>query len=176
MTVRYYALRTRPQAEFKAAARLKSMGEDDGTIKPYVPKETTRRRISAGKIREVERPVVPGLVFAGFIGPVPWATVTDLPEVSGFFCRAGAPVEIPGLAIQRLRAIEAELAEMEAYWQRQRSPRVFRAGDKVALKSGAFAGRVAEVRRARKDQLRVVLELLGSEREVTVGVESVEAA
>jgi hypothetical protein len=35
---------------------------------------------------------------------------------------------------------------------------------------------VAEVRRARKDQLRVVLELLGSEREVIVSVESVEAA
>jgi transcription antitermination factor NusG len=75
-----------------------------------------------------------------------------------------------------LRAIEAELAEMEAYWSKQRSPKIFRAGDKVALKTGAFAGRVAEVRRARKDQLRVVLELLGSEREVIVSVESVEAA
>jgi transcription antitermination factor NusG len=176
MTVRYYALRARPQAEFKAAAKLKAMGDDDGSIKPYVPKETTRRRISAGKIREVERPVVPGLVFAGFIGPVPWATLTDLPEVSGFFCRAGVPVEIPGVASQRLRAIEAELAEMEAYWSKQRSPKIFREGDKVALKTGAFAGRLAEVRRARKDVLRVVLELLGSEREVIVGVESVEAA
>jgi transcription antitermination factor NusG len=175
MTVRYYALRARPMTEFKVAARIKDLGDDDGSLKPYIPRETTRRRVSAGTIRKFERPVVPGLVFVAFVGDVPWAMLTGLPDVSGFFCQRGVPVEIPRRDMQRLREIEAELAELEDQWAR-RPGKVFQRGDKVRLRDGAFAGRLVAVRQARKDQLRVVLELLGSEREVIVGVESVEAA
>jgi transcription antitermination factor NusG len=176
MTVRYYALRARPMTEFKVAARIKDLGDDDGSLKPYIPKETTRKRISAGTIRKIERPVVPGLVFVAFVGEVPWAVLTGLPDVSGFFCQRGVPVEIPRRDMQRLREIEAELADLEDQWARLRSGKVFRVGDKVRIRDGAFAGRLSEVRQARKDQLRMVLKLLGSEREVWVSVESVEAA
>jgi len=173
--IRYYAVRVRPLHEFKVAEKLKALGDDDGSVKAFLPRETIRRRVSAGKFREIDRPVVPGLVFVGVIGQLPWA-VTTIPGCTGWHRRSdGSPIEIPAVAIHRLREIETEIADLAVQWAR-RSGTIYRRGDRVRLKDGALAGRLAEVRKARRDQLRVVLEMLGAEREVVVSVASVEAA
>lgn len=81
----------------------------------------------------------------------------------------GKPYAIPSWAISHLMSLTGALPTQE-------KPKPITAGTSASLKVGPFAGHVVKVEAIRGQQARVLLGILGSTREITVRVDTMEAA
>jgi transcription antitermination factor NusG len=178
----WYAMLTRPKNEFDAVNELRKRGLDAWTPKEVVWKQV-RRRDALGRTRKtrmpVEFPEAPRYVFFSFGDN--WQN-WGIPFRSRF-CSAvimEGP-ERPARADQR--AFMAYMAQNDrkafrAYGKGSVNQRKsFKPGDMVSIKSGTWEGRtVALSDIVSKYHGKVILELFGAAREVTVDLAHLEAA
>ena len=132
------------------------------------PMVTRRVRVSRRARGKVERefPLIPGYVFVGFPGSADLRPVIDLPEVIG-------PVGLMSFA-DRVPANQVE-AFLSRY---DETPYIanYKIGDQVRLRSASLEHVVGEVVAMDDETARILVPFLGSQREISIPVDSAQAA
>jgi transcription antitermination factor NusG len=95
-----------------------------------------------GKRDEIERPHIPGMVYAQFRAAPQWHVLKARRIITGILCRAGQPVAIHRDVIRHLQGLTVEAERLEA--ARAEMARV-REGDTATILTGPLAGLVVEV-------------------------------
>lgn len=171
----WYALRVTPQREYVAAFHLSQRG-----IETFVPTETrwrwaNRYARSRKAKREVEFPVMPHYVFAGFAGPVPWLHVFETPFVHSVVGHSGQPWQLKGKDWDGFKAAHRNGFLRAPVEQRfMQSHKEFGVGDTVNIMSGAFRLTVAQVTSITGPIAKVMLPLFNDMREVPIPVDALE--
>lgn len=171
----WYALRVAPGAEFLAADRLSSMGVP--TACPL--RVEYRRRSRHARTREpMTFPLLAGYLFAA-VGERDWRPVMSQRHVYGVVGADGRPSVVATAELVSLCRRSAAGAFSAAEYQRNmRTGREFKVGDRVEVFGAGLAldGWVFEVSALHGDTARVVMQMLGGEREVSVSVDRLVAA
>lgn len=167
----WYAIRTLSQQERTFTARLEKQG-----FAAFCPTEKIekRQRIASrrGKVTIglVERPLLVGYTLARLDDtPAAWI---DLRETRGFLSVVGIdnkPWPIPLHQVHHLRAISGGVSYMP-------KPKKLAVGTKARLTSGPFAGQLVKIETVTDKRIKVMLGMFGSEREIEVRPELLEAA
>jgi transcription antitermination factor NusG len=166
----WYALSCAGNAERAAEARLVQVG-----VTAFLPmraidvKRCRHLPRSRANCRKIDVPLLPGYVFAGFRGAVPWADVLGLRLIHGVVGFCGEPVGIPHDWLE-------EAMRAKGVWKlagRRPKPQL---GDRVRLVEGVFAGHWATVRRLREYDAELLLELFGKRVRITEALDLLELA
>lgn len=166
-----FALWVPPQTEFRIGRILMDNG-----IEAVVPVEYRWRRL---RQRHRERKQVPIPKLKGYVfvrlegGPVSFESILlQRYRVSYLGCH-GLPQALPEGALEKVIAMsENPKPRKKAY----NSHGTFRVGEKVRIVEGAFTDHVVEIEQIRGKSAVIVLELFNSKREVTIGLDELEAA
>jgi transcriptional antiterminator RfaH len=163
----WFCLRSQPKREQAAAANLRQRVAID-VFAPRIRYQGTTKRGLAGFATES---LFPGYLFARFAYPRQLRHVVSTNGVSGIVQFGGRAPKIDDTVIEFLRS---QVGESE-----QASPApVFAEGSWVKILSGCFRhseGRILDFD-ARSERVRVLLELLGREVQVSLSVRSVGSA
>jgi transcription antitermination factor NusG len=176
MGLPWFALRVTPAAERLVADRLGALG-----IPTAVPlRIEMRRRSRVAKIKEaVTFPVLAGYIFVGLPSAGLWRRVLGLRYVAGVLGVDGVPsrVEVSGLRSFCRRAAAGAFSA-PVHHQHMRTGREFKVGERVEIIATGtpLDGQVVEVAGLRGEVARVVMQMLGSSREVNVRVDRLVAA
>lgn len=162
-TLPWYCVKTRPRQEQVVKRKLQTnLG-----IEVFCPLLRFERARRSGRVRVVEA-MFPGYLFAKFSHEAQHRRVATTNGVSALVAFGGVPAVVPEEVIQELRMAVADGEIIEI------SPAV-QVGEEVQVLEGPFRGiraLVTQVLPARA-RITVLLELLGMEREVEVGEQSV---
>ncbi len=161
----WHAIRVAPSAEFRVRDDLHRL-----SITALVPRQVVLRKVNRdGKKKPIFRPLLPGYVFAGFRDFPPWASLAGLRGWHG-------PVGFEGFPA---RLTTADVLAIQAFDRMPDEPvhrPCVKVGDKVPYRVGRLGELRAMVKRLEGAKVVLSVELFGSEREVTVASESIEAA
>lgn len=159
----WFCLRSKKKAEHQAAGRLRQM---EG-VEVFCPRLRLLRATVRGRRWFVEA-LFPGYLFARFQAGPNLRAVRYSPGVTGVVEFGGFPTALPDREIEALRGLvdENEVREVED----DLTP-----GDQAEILSGPLRGLEAVVRvvMPARERVRVLLEFLGSLREVEVDREVV---
>lgn len=149
MSLKWYAVRTKPQSEYLAGNVLGGQGFE--VFLPLVGSPTPR----AGR---QDTPLFPGYLFLRYdVDRQDWPSLTQLPGILGWVRFNGfvpaVPDEVVELVAERVQAINCT----GGLWTR------FRRGQRVHVLSGKMEGlaEVVEEPRSPEDRVRVLLEFMG---------------
>lgn len=159
-------LKTAAQAELEVAIQLRKLG-----LLAMVPTERRYRRVR-GKNNRPEmvaysHPIMPGYVFAGRSGPMPWAAVGAVKNCWGYisFSEHGIPATLSDHDIQ---IIQHMMANVKA------SGGSLRVGEQVKITKGAFANLEGLAKAIGRDRVTISAHVFGAERDLVVAVGNVE--
>jgi transcription antitermination factor NusG len=139
-------------------------------LKTYVPIEI-KRRPGNGIMREFRRPLMPGYVFAGTRGDMPWRDIAEVEHVLGWLVMdGGRPVHLANGEIERINALAREHNRILT------DTFTLRPGDTVRPTRGPFASIEVLLRSVRGSQATIEVPMLGSTRDVTVRLDQLEKA
>ena len=165
----YHILKVRPQREFVVRQRLHDMA-----CAAFVPVEFIHRRVRRSQPpQRFRRALMPGYIWAGFAGGVPWHVLRMEPAITGCLSRDGVPVSIP---LAEILAVEMMSKPDQ---QPVRGGSRFRIGDSVSIKTGPWAALPATVQAiASGDVLTITacVQLFGKAHQVVVPETSLEKA
>ena len=137
-------------------------------IKAYVPIEVVRIP-KRGVVFERRRPIMPGYVFAGARGEMPWREIADVKHVIGWLVtEGGRPARVANVEIERIEALAREHNRMLT------DTFTFRPGDTVRPTRGAFQSIEVLLRSVRGSTATIEVHMLGSTREAKVSVSDLE--
>ena len=159
---------TVPQREFKAEREL-SNGLGLRTLVPY----EIRHRRSMGKgnrpvMVPYRVPLMPGYLFAGAMGGLPWRDVMEIRDIRGKVAFDGSPARLTDAQVDHVRRM-AESANTE-------TRRGLKVGDAARVTSGPFANLGALVEAIGLDGVRVTVQMLGRSVPMTVRADHIERA
>lgn len=154
----WFCVKTKPRLE--RAARL-SIEQDVG-VEVFCPMLRFERARRSGRVRVTEA-MFPGYVFARFTYAAQYRHIAACRGVSHILKFGGLPSVVPEAVVEELRLSVVGTDTIEI-------PSAIEPGEEVKLLKGPFAGVQALVTQVLPAQARikVLLELLGMEREVEV--------
>ena len=162
---RWFVVQSRPHKELFASRNLENQG-----YRVFLPR--LRKSIRhARRLREVERPLFPRYLFVELdLGTQRWRPILGTYGVTHLITENARPLPAPrGL-------IEAFIARADSSDVVDLSP-ALAPGQNVELLSGPFAGKIgALVSHDGAGRVRVLLELLGGQREIAVPANAVAPA
>jgi transcriptional antiterminator RfaH len=161
---------SRPRAERDAGAAIAALG-----YQVYVPLEKRIVGRPKAKARVVERALFPRYGFVQF-DPYsdPWGEIIDADGVVDILHNGDNPSAVPDAAIEHLM-LATDMGLFDFTKPKQNS--IMKAGARVRITDGPFAGFVARVIQARAaDRIKVLLRWLGAEREMTVPLSALREA
>lgn len=166
---RWYVVYTQPRAEDRALWHLENQGFDC-----FLPR-CLKTRLHARKTDTVLEPLFPRYLFTRFDADATrWRAINGSRGVVNLLCDGVRPLAIPSRFVETLQ----EQADNDGITPLA-SLGLFRKGQKVCIKSGAFAGQfgqVAEVFSKGADRVQVLLSLLGVETRMQVPSYALETA
>ena len=134
----------------------------------YLPR-IAEHVIRRGRREEVHRPLFPGYCFVLVIDR--WWAIQRSPGVIGLLLNGGCPASIPDGVIDELRRREQPDGLI-----RLPEPRGLRRGDKVLIREGPFAERIAiYAGMSGAQRVAVLLALFGGEKRVTLSKDAIVA-
>lgn len=157
---RWFVVQTRPRKEVQAGINLENQG-----FQSFLPRisRTTRH---ARRSRTVLAPLFPRYLFVSLdLGREQWRSVNGTFGVSRLVSHGAWPTPVPHGLVEELIVLTEEVGAIDL--RNALTP-----GDRVRFLSGPFAeaiGRLVALDDA--GRARVLLELLGSEREISVAAE-----
>jgi len=160
----WYALHTKPHAEYQVAAALASRG-----LEIFLPTVTSVRSRQKG----LDQPFFPCYLFAQIdFARVGYSTVAWTPGLRRVVSFGGRPAIVPQEAID---LIHQRLAEIES--QGGLPAHNFKLGDPVQVRSGPLAGLygVFEGPMSPSERVRVLIEFLGRVNRVEMPLDYLEA-
>ena len=150
----WYILRTAPQREAAAKARLEKLG----VLEAWYPTVTvTRRKPRAVVVEKRERRVAPGYLFSQWGHDPRWHRVKDLTNgwVSSVVCVCDRPWSVDEAVIAKMALVPHRIEEMRKTEERRRiAERLARRpepGQPARLLDGPLAGTVVAVLAIRAD-------------------------
>jgi transcriptional antiterminator RfaH len=157
------AARAQPQRENVAQHFLELAG-----FTVYLPR-LREHRINHGRRIETRPPLFPGYLFCQILNG--WWQARWCPGTVGLVMNGGAPVRVPDVVLDAIRARERNgLVELP------KLPR-FKPGDTVRIGRGAFQGRLAlYADQPAPERVAILLQLLGAERRLELAADAVEPA
>ena len=161
--LRWFCVKTKPRNE--SAARRMLMR--DVGIEVFCPMLRFERARRSGKVKVVEA-MFPGYVFAKFNFREHHRHVAATHGVATIVRFGGIPAVVPDEIVAELRASVVDQETIEI-------PTTISIGDEVQLLKGAFSGIRALVTQVlpAQERVKVLLEILGMEREVEIETSSV---
>lgn len=173
--LQWFALTCRPQKEFACQRVLERYG-----LRTFVPiRREWRRRNAISKAKVLKPyPIAPRYVFAGFEPGVPlWFELFNLPIVSGVVGLEGEPAQIPAAAMVAFMQKTGGGLNAPSVQRFMRTHHEFRAGDRVEITEGPFAGMEVPVKAIEGHKATVLMQLFGGAvDEVEMPVEILAAA
>jgi len=159
----WYCIRAQPKRENITAVHLRQ----DLGFEVFSPRIRFKRSRVTG-VAWVDEAMFPGYVFVRFDYVPYYRHVQAVRGVSRIVSFGGIPSVVPVAAIDELRAYVADSETVVIDAQ-------LKAGEEVDVVSGPFRGLRAVVTRVlpAKERVSILLELLGTEREVEVGNDAV---
>jgi transcription antitermination factor NusG len=137
-------------------------------LKTYVPIEI-RRRQGKGVVHEFRRPLIPGYVFAGTRGKMPWREIAEAKHVIGWLVTDGSrPARVANYEIERIETLARDHNRVLA------DTFTFRPGDTVRPTRGPFQSIEVLLRSVRGSTATVEVKMLGSTREAKLKVSDLE--
>ena len=166
MSTRWFAVQSKPRQENIAKGQLERQG-----YTAYLPMMTVRKRKRAAWVASIE-PLFPRYLFiCANINVQSLAPVRSTMGVSGLVRFGTILRPVPDAVVQYLQQAEAAQGALsdEESWP-------FRAGDKVAVLEGAFAGLTAVFEGAEPQaRAMILIELLGRKNAVKVPIHALNA-
>lgn len=160
---KWYCLRSQPKHEHIAAAHLRKLGE----IEVFCPRVRIQRSTRRGLVWFTEA-LFPNYLFARFDFPEWQIRVRSCHGVSGLVHFGDKVPEVPGLALEQLRACmdDTELKTVSF---------TIDEGDDVEIVEGPFRGQTGVVKQLipARERVKVLLEVLGGSTEVELRLTSV---
>lgn len=156
MALRWYAVRTRPLAEYQARVRLESMG-----LEVFLPCSRTRRNRSGHE----DTPLFPGYLFLRYEAEERgWRRLYRVPQVLGPVAFADEVPALPNKVIDDLKDRVAAINGTGRLWTR------FIPGDRVQVSLGPIESlaRVVEEALSPEARVTVLLQFLGRQVEAQV--------
>ncbi len=154
----WYLIHTKPRVEKQAEENLNHQGYET-----YLPMVTTRRRRNSRYIKVVEA-FFPRYLFIHLSSKTDnWAPIRSTLGVSRLIQFGGIPAIAPARLIESLKANENELGHQEI------EKKEMKAGDKVKIIDGPFAG-YSGIYNKKKSTERVIilLGIVGKRSEITI--------
>lgn len=185
----WYAFRVESGQERRALRTLLELG-----YTPFLPIERRRRRRHrhAKSSQVVEYAKFPGYIFIGFAGRVPWTRLWAIDRAEPMASLTGHPSQFVTYKQRVLKSVigfegrpspadgdqmHRAIAESSAYVPDTTTTRKgFEVGDEVEIIDGAWQGHVTKVDGIYGDKAKVFLQLFGSQREVKIDLDSLQAA
>ena len=166
MSTQWFAVQSKPRQELTAKVRLERQG-----YAAYLPMMTVRKRKRAAWTTSIE-PLFPRYLFVhANISEQSLAPIRSTVGVSGLVRFGTLLRPVPDAVVHYLQQTEAAQGALsdEESWP-------FRAGDKVAVLEGAFAGLTAVFEGAQPEARAMILvELLGRQNAVEVPINALNA-
>ena len=164
----YYALMTAPQRDADVKADLESSG-----YRVLMPTEKVWRCVSAisKKQKLVTCPLFPRYLIFGYPGGVPWYHLEGVRHVTGVVGFDGKTPAV--VSAKDMRAVLFMLPPTRAVLNPHRA---VKAGDLAKIKMGSYAGHIVKVKGLNERKASIFLRLFGTDREVEIPVEALEAA
>ena len=162
---RWFVVQCQPRKEVQAGLNLANQG-----FRSFLPRirKTTRH---ARRSRTALAPLFPRYLFVSLdLGLERWRSVNGTFGVSRLVSHGAWPAPVPNGLVEELIAITEEVGAIDL-------KHALTPGERVRFLSGPFAetiGRLVALDDA--GRARVLLELLGSEREISVGAETLAPA
>ena len=158
----WYALTVAPQRELAVKSDLEAEG-----LPLIVPMEPVWKRVSrhARRLERTERPLIPGYVFAGARGRIPFEIYRKAKAYRDVVKFAGVPAPVDP---RQLQAILDLVDQMEA--PPMPGQTVWQIGQGVKV-----LGRRGTITAILKHKVRVLQDFLGSSREIVVQTNKLEA-
>lgn len=166
----WFAFRVKPQTERKVAQQLRWQG-----MKAVVPVFRAWRRINryAKTKTPRERPIMPGYIWVGFVGDVPWWRLLGREDVFSVVSFAGVPACMDRSQVARMLADERRGVYADSDdWRNMRSGFEYKVGETVEFEAQGFEGFTGKVVHLNARDARILFEMFGAEREITVPVEA----
>ena len=166
MTATWYVLEVAGQRELEVTAKLREAG-----YLSMLPCERRYRKTRSKQGKPVLMPylypLMPGYVFAGFTGTVPWAKIKATRHIWGVvsFEEDGSPTRLTDRDIDKIRTMAKDAKP---------SGGSLKEGDRTRITSGPFASLEGLAVALGRSKVTVSLVLFGAEREIDVPVGNVE--
>lgn len=166
----WFALTSIPQAEFKAAAQLRSSG-----YAVIVPSEWKWRRF--GKMKRKRKTAYPLFARYVFVGCVEWPGKDTLKAqadlVQGYVSRGdGWPAQISAADVAYLKSLAGHAVPQAA----TSIHKAIKPGQEVNIVNGPFAGHRTFIKHIVAEEAQGLLKFLGGNREITFALDDLEAA
>lgn len=151
---------------------------DEAGLLVFVPIETRYRKVNrtVKQKQEIRVPLIPGYLLVA-MPPVPeqlqpWGVLFRFKLVWGVVGRAGRPSRLPSADARKMieRHSAGEFLAPIAY-RHMRTYHEFEVGDRVEVLDGPFAGQIVEVTEISGQNARMVVEIFGGSRDVSVPVD-----
>jgi transcriptional antiterminator RfaH len=159
------------RAEKKAADKLGEMG-----FRVYHPTlvEERKHRFSTKTIETI-RPLFPRYLFVREFpleDHLSWYLIRKTEGIQAVLLINGAPAKVPGEVVQELRD-----AQTQGLWDSRFAKRgTIKAGQRVRIVEGAFAGQMAIVKACVSDKTaKVLMTIFGGERQARVPIDAIRA-
>ncbi len=161
----WHAIRVASPLEFRIRDEMHRLG-----FRALAPQRlAVSVRKKDGKTTHKPWPLLPGYVFVGFSDFPPWASLASIRGWIGPVGFDGTPARLTSADVELIQTFDRVQDVPHA------RPRVM-VGDRVPYRIGRLGELHALVKRLRGGKVVLEVELFGSRREVTVAVESIEAA
>jgi transcriptional antiterminator RfaH len=159
----WFCLKTQPKHEKLAANFLRTKAG----LEVFCPMLRFQRATITGK-KWFEEALFPGYIFGKFVYSSDYRLVSSAMGVTKIVSFGGQPSVVPGEIIQGLRGFARDNETVEL------APQID-PGDEVAVMGGPFKGLQAVVTRVMPSKQRValLLEMLGTQREIEVAMDRV---
>lgn len=136
-------------------------------LNTYMPMEVQRRTVR-NVAHELRRPLMPGYVFVGSAGDMPWSDIRATRHVLGWLDIDGVPARLSDAEVDRIREM------VQQHNLAVQDKRTFRAGDRVRPTTGPFASMEVLLRSVRGSQAIIEVHMLGSSREARITLDQLE--
>jgi len=172
---RWFVVRVRAGEEFRAEEILAKNGY--GCFVPFEKKWRRRSRYQCAP-ELVRRPLLIRYMFVGFSAdPIDWYRLASFPFVEKIVGVGGYPLQVPWSHVADFVVLynqDGRTAPREQKYMK--ANREFGVGDRVEVFGGPFDGSVLRVEEIRGSKAKVLVDMLGSERAVTIPVDKLAAA
>ena len=149
VTVKWYALYTKPRFEKKVFRQLGEKG-----FEAYCPLNKVKRQWS-DRVKTVEEPLFKSYVFVRLSTELERSTVRTVPGVVNFVYWNGQPAEVKEKEIEDIQRFLSEYDNVELV------PFEFRENARVVIRSGVMMDKEATVQRVLNKHVEVLVESLG---------------
>lgn len=164
----WYAFRTVPQKE-RAAQGILASRFDLATLLPLETRFIRARRRNATK-KEKSYPALVGYVLADLPHDAPWHRILNIDCIISVVGFDGRPAPLNTASVERLSRVNSITSSVP---NRRKS---FAKGDTVCAISGPLHGMESKIEDIRGCRARVIVELLGSRREIDIPLDQLQAA